>query len=578
MSLFLLMMTMTAVEPPWFYPGRGPEIAVIEEDSTVRGLPVGRTGWLLARADDPSALRALGDVAELEIRSGDGHVVRIRPRDGVDEVVLSRQLRARPDVGWAHPDLSVTLVPTTLPDDPFVADQWHLENTGQRGWTPGVDIDAELAWALSTGAGGMVAIIDTGVDTEHADLDVIPGWDYIDSDDDPNPDFSTESGKHGTASAGLAVAVGDNGLGVAGVAYDASVYAIRLIGGDTDLSDIRDAFVEGTNAGAWVLSNSWSFGEECPEVPLYAAMEEGLEYAEEYGRDGLGTLVVLSAGNGNCDISFDHFQGYPTAISVAATNGNDDREGYSSYGDHIDVAGPAGGVLTTDLTGEPGYGTWSDDPDYYGYFSGTSAAAPVVSGVLALMLGANPHLTAAQARDVLRQTAVRVDTENGGYDEHGWSPYYGYGRVDAGAAVLAVANELPEAPVVTGPGESAWVDRVLLRWDPPADLDGDWLSYELAWWKGAEPSTVAVQEVDASRFDITGLVEPGEQVSFWVRAVDPWGAGPESEIATFTVSEWELPPEEGCSTGGRGDRLPSPWFSAAVLAALAWGFSRLRRG
>ncbi len=572
------MMTMTAVEPTWFHPGRGTEIAVIEEDSTVRGLPVKRTGWLLAEVDDPAVLRSLEDVAELDVQSGTGRVVRIRPREGVDEVVLSRQLHARPDVAWAHPDLSVTLVPTALPDDPFVGDQWHLENTGQRGWTPGVDIDAELAWTLSTGAGGMVAIIDTGVDTEHADLDVIPGWDYIDNDDDPNPDFDTESGKHGTASAGLAVAIGDNGLGVAGVAYDSSVYAIRLIGGDTDLSDVRDAFVEGTNAGAWVLSNSWSFGEECPEIPLYAALEEGLEYAEEYGRDGLGTVVVLSAGNGNCDISFDHFQGYHTAVSVAATNGNDDREGYSSYGDHIDVAGPAGGVLTTDLTGEPGYGNWNDDPDYYGHFSGTSAAAPVVSGVLALMLGANPHLTAEQARDVLRQTAVRVDVEIGLYDEHGWSPYYGYGRVDAGAAVLAVANELPEAPVVTGPVDSAWVDRVLLRWDAPSDPDGDWLSYELAWWKGEEPSTVAIQEVDGNRFDITGLVEPGEQISFWVRAVDPWGAGPQSEIASFTVSEWELPPEEGCAIGSPAGSRPAARVVVVALLVLALFAARTRRG
>ncbi len=371
------------------------------------------------------------------------------------------------------------------------------------------------------------------------------------------------------------MAIGDNGVGVAGVAYDSSVYAIRLIGGDTDLDDIHDAFVEATNAGAWVLSNSWSFGEECPEIPLYGVLEEAMTYAEEEGRDGLGTAIVLSAGNGNCDISYDQFQGFYPAISVAATNGNDDREGYSSFGEHVDVAGPAGGVLTTDLSGEPGYGSWNDDPDYYGYFSGTSAAAPVVSGVLTLMFGANPHLTAAEARDVLRETAVRVDVENGGYDEDGWSPYYGYGRVDAGAAVLAVANDLPAPPVVLGPRDEAWVDRVLLRWEPATDPDGDWLTYELSWWKGDEPSTVAVHEIDGTTFDLTGLAATGETVSFWVRSADPWHHGTESEVVSFTVTEYELPPEEGCSVGGnRGG-----WGSgiASMLALLLAARCRVHR-
>ncbi|MDP7112572.1 MAG: S8 family serine peptidase [Myxococcota bacterium] len=566
MSVILLMATMVAVEPVWFHPGRGTEIVVIEADSTVNGVRVARTGELLARVEDPAALRALLQVAEVEVLAGDGHVVRIVPRPGIDDVVLSRELRARDDVVWSHPNLRVELVPTALPDDPFVTDQWHLENTGQGGWTPGVDIDAEIAWELSTGAGGMVAIIDTGVDTDHADLDVISGWDYIDNDDDPNPDFSTESGKHGTASAGLAAAVGDNGLGVAGVAYDSSVYAIRLIGGDTDLDDIYDAFVDATNAGAWVLSNSWSFGEDCPEIPLYGVLEDALVHAEEEGRDGRGAVVVLSAGNGNCDISNDLFQGYPTAISVAATNGNDDREGYSSFGEHVDVAGPAGGVLTTDLTGEPGYGDWDGDPDYYGYFSGTSAAAPVVSGVLALMIGANPELTAAQARDVLRQTAKRIDIENAGYDEDGWSPYYGFGRVDAGAAVLAVANQLPdEPPVVLGPAGEAWVDRVWLRWEPATDPDGDWLGYELAWWKGEQPSTVAIQQADDTRFDLTGLVAPGESVSFWVRATDAWGAGPQSEITTFVVREYEPPEDGGCGGGSDTTLAVFPLLALFVL-------------
>ncbi len=168
MSLLLLLASLAAVEPVWFYPGAGGETVEIAPDSTVRGVPVTRTGTLLARAEDPEALRALDTVADLEVLAGEGHVVRIRPGPGIDEVVLSRQLRARADVAWAHPNLRFRLVPTALPDDPFVGDQWHLENSGQTGWTPGVDIDAELAWELSTGAGGRVAINATGVGAGHA--------------------------------------------------------------------------------------------------------------------------------------------------------------------------------------------------------------------------------------------------------------------------------------------------------------------------------------------------------------------------------------------------------------------------
>ena len=572
MSILLLLMTVAPAVPDaeaWFYPGRGPDTAVIAEDSTINGLPVQLTGHLLARAEDPDAIRSLDEVADVQVLPGDGHVVRIQVRDGVDEVALSRTLRDRSDVVWSHPDLAMERVPHVMPDDPFVDDQWHLVNTGQSGWTPGVDINAEAAWAVSSGEGGTVAVLDSGCDLDHPDLDVIGGWDYVGNDSDSSPEVETDEAPHGTCAAGLAAATGDNGIGVAGVAYDSQVYAIRLIGGMGDLEDVYTSFVEAVDAGAWVLSNSWGWGDDCPAVEEYDIFVEAFEYAEAVGRDGLGAAVVLSAGNGNCDMTNDGFQAQPTAISVAATTGNDERESYSSYGAHMDVSAPSGGVLTTDISGDDGYGSWEDDPDYYGYFSGTSASAPIVSGTLALMFAANPHLTAAEAREVLCETAVRMDVENGGYDEDGWSMYYGCGRVDAGAAVLAVANELPGAPEIVGPGDEAGVERVVLQWEQVEDADGDALSYDVSWWVGwNDPTVVAVND---DQLDITGQVTVGATVSWSVQAVDSWGAGEPSEERSFEVVGYELVIEAvtlegeggGCAIGGA--TRTAGWLAAGIL-------------
>jgi len=565
---WLLLLPAALAGEARFHPGPGPEWAVIDADSRVGGMRVRRTGALVARVEGPATLAGDPDVAEVEVLGGDGHVVRIVPRHGVDEVDLSVRLHGRPGVAWAHPDLALPTVPHDLPDDPFVGDQWHLENTGQEGWIPGVDVNAEAAWAVTAGDGAIVAIIDTGVELTHPDLRVIGGWDYVDGDTDSSPSPDYDGGPHGTAAAGLAAAVGGNARGVAGVAYDAEVYAIRYIDdGYMSLSTIYDAFAEATDAGAWVLSNSWGFENHTQCNPFhYAVIDSAAEYAETNGRGGLGTAVVFSAGNENCDISDNGLLSPPSVIGVAASNGNDEREWYSCWGDHVDVTGPSGGVLTTDLTGEAGYGSWEGDDACYGYFSGTSASAPIVSGAIALMFAANPRLTAAQAREVLCETAVRLDTDHGEYDESGWSPYYGCGRVDAGAAVLAVANEAPGAPVPLVPGEEAWEDRVILAWEPAVDPDGDWVVHTVSWW--LDPAKVVEVEADGASLDLTGEVAAGDTVSWQVSAADGWGRGPASDVRSFLVVEVarRAEPDPSCAAAGPRRGL---WPILLALAALA---------
>ena len=585
MSLLLFVLTVTVpAGQDWFYPGAGDEIAMIEQGAagyTIGGLPVERTGNLLARVADPKALGALPEVSAVEVLRGDGHVVRVHTRPGVDEIALSRTLHERDDVVWSHPDFAMELVAHSLPNDPFVRDQWHLSNIGQRGWTPGVDINAELAWTKTTGKGGLVAVIDTGVQSTHPDLSVRLGYDYVDGDDDSNPVVSVDGSPHGTAVAGTAAAIGNNGIGVAGVAYGSTIYAIRLIGGRTSLGDFYNAFVEAVDAGAWVLSNSWGYGEKCDDVPDFAEYGEAMAYAETMGRGGLGSVVVFAAGNGNCDIGKNKLLAQPEMVVVAATNGDDRREGYSSFGAWVDVAAPSGTILTTDLLGKDGYGSWDGDPDYSGYFSGTSAATPIVSGTFLLMFAANPRLTAAQARRVLCDTAAKIDLDNGKYDAKGWSPYYGCGRVDAGAAVMAVANSVPGAPLIVAPLKSAWAERVVLEWQPAADADGDWLTYRVTWRvDGSDADTVVDLTSGETHLDITESVAPGENVIFSVQAADLWGPGAASAPTTFAVESHPIPAPPamakqqgcGCRLGNRAVVPNWTWLVAGLLVV-----RRLRR-
>ena len=193
----------------------------------------------------------------------------------------------------------------------------------------------------------------------------------------------------------------------------------------------------------------------------------------------------------------------------------------------------------------------------------------MVAGVFGLMFAANERLTAAQAREVLCETATRNDILYADFDASGWSPYYGCGRVDAGAAVAAVANVAPEAPSSAMPGESVYEDRVWLDWNPAEDADGDRLSYRLQWWTDGEPTE---ELVDDTSVRLTGLVFAGEVLSWQVQAIDHWGEGAWSE--TFTVDvlarpEPAAPPpaeeKSGCQTvaGAAG------WLGPLVLLGLA---------
>jgi Ca2+-binding RTX toxin-like protein len=331
---------------------------------------------------------------------------------------------------------------TPTPNDPLFALSWHLRNTGQTGGTPGVDINVTSVWPLYTGRGIVVGVVDDGVQASHPDLAgaLLPGLAGPINGEPASYDH------HGTPVAGLILARGDNGLGSVGVAPEAGLTSYRYdaLPGEADTPEMREDMARGFRQaladGVDVLNNSWGFS---PEFTTQApAMLDALADLGELGRDGLGTVVVFSNGNdrGWYSSNTDPLRTSPYTIAVAAVNRDGVVMGYSTPGANLLVSAPSN-VLTTDVTGGGGY---VEDSDYTS-FGGTSAAAPLVSGVAALMLDANPNLGLRDVHEILAYTARQLQPGNAGWVETAagnanggglfHSSDYGFGLVDAAAAV-----------------------------------------------------------------------------------------------------------------------------------------------
>lgn len=555
MLVLLAVLASASAEEAWYYPDETDRRALVSPSWTLNNVVV----MELAEGLDPGAD---SDVTHVEWLSHSPRIARVHLREGVDSLLFSRELHQRPLVQWAHPDFVLDLTLSALPNDPLVSHQWHLENTGQTG-SVGVDINAEAAWAITAGAGQLISIIDTGVDLTHPDLAGFSGPDFVDNDEDNYP--SSGNG-HGTACAGLAASVGNNEEGGAGVAYEAEVYGVRLLGGETTMSDTYESIIRSVDAGASVLSNSWGFSSSCSGFSLPMMYIKALDYAEEEGRGGLGSVVLQAAGNDNCDISNDGLLDYPTVVAVAAHSSDDSKESYSSYGTPIDITAPSGGLVTTDIAGETGYGSYEDNVDYTGGMSGTSAATPVAAGVFALMFAANERLTAAQARDVVCQTATRNDILGGDFDDNGWSPYHGCGRIDAGAAVQAVANVAPGAPTSAMTVSRVYEDRIWLDWTEAVDADGDPLRYRVA-LRTRVDETIEL-ETDQLSMEVTEHAVAGDLILWKVQAIDRWGPGPWSEeVPLLVLARPELPdaPEEDPTVAACSSAPGGLWWAALLL-------------
>lgn len=413
----------------------------------------------------------------------DAALVAVGARFAFDAVEASRWLDAHQRMAGlrsAEPEMYRELRVTALVDDPMLSDQWHLTRSGTD--VPGVgQIHVEGAWDITKGNPDVViAVFDTGTDLRHPDLipNLIDGFDAVDGDDDPSaacsasydgrdaaascPAQTPYRESHATSVCGLTAGRGDNGLGTTGVCPLCTLRPVRVIGDESSeigsgLSS-AEAFRRGVNEGAWVINNSWGIGFS-RYFPLSSVERSALRYARINGRDGLGTVILFAAGNDTADVAADPYASQPDVITVAATTNLDDWAYYSNYGREIDVAAPSNGgainednhgLVSTDVSGDDGY----DASDYTSDFGGTSGASPIAAGLAGLILSANPALTADQVRLILTDTADKIladkvdwtevmgqDLEEVfAYDEVGHSIAFGWGRINAEAAVRAALH------------------------------------------------------------------------------------------------------------------------------------------
>jgi subtilisin family serine protease len=369
-----------------------------------------------------------------------------------DLSALARAYAADPAIEYSEVDGVVEA--QLVPDDPFFASSGTWGQAFDDLWGLTL-IDAPTAWDTTRGAGMVVAIVDTGIDYTHADIaanvwtnasevpgngldddgngfaDDVRGWDFAAADADPMDD-----NLHGTHVAGTVAAVGNNAMGVVGVAFESRVMAVRGLGtgGAGFFSDLAEAIVYAVDNGADVINASWGgFGSS-------SAIADAIAYAH-----AAGVVFVAAAGNSQAYAEEFHPARDPNAITVAASTHLDTRASFSNYGVKLDVTAPGGGdgpppdesllprasilSLFTNLN------QVRPDPalvvqERYLRLAGTSMAAPHVAGVAALVLATHPAISVEQVRQALRATADDVAAPGPDLDA-------GYGRVNAARAVAA---------------------------------------------------------------------------------------------------------------------------------------------
>ncbi|MBE0545064.1 MAG: S8 family serine peptidase [Verrucomicrobia bacterium] len=350
-------------------------------------------------------LKAHGAVERLVIGALDVRVLSV-PEDQTEFVLAA--LRQSPLVEFAERDYHAW--PALVPDDPhFVSGaQWHLAK-----------LQMPAAWDITTGTMNVIiAVVDSGLDASHPDLadNVLPGYDFVSNDNNPNDDTG-----HGTAVAGAVAAVGNNGLGVAGVAFGCRVMPLKIVSANTaaTYSRMAQAVTYATDHGARVINISLAGSSAS------STLQNAINYA--WSRN---VVIVAAAGNdGNTQPR------YPAAsqnvIAVSATDANDRRAAFSSYGSFITLAAPGTNIWTTRRSASTPYG-----PVY-----GTSFASPVVAGLAALVASANPLLSNTQIVSLLKFNADDLGAA-------GRDIVYGYGRVNGFSTLRSATNTV--SPEIQG--------------------------------------------------------------------------------------------------------------------------------
>ena len=394
------------------------------------GLPAFPAQGAKEFADDQIIVKLEEEATQADLvalnRRNDARTEEDLPRSDVNVIDLPRGLpireaiqsyEASPDVEYAEPDF--LLQPTATPNDPNYLKLYGLNNTGQTGSMPDADIDAKEAWDITSGTPAtVVAVIDEGVDVNHPDLksniwvntgevpgngrdddrngyvDDVNGYDF--ANDDAGVYDAADGDDHGTHVAGTIAAEGNNGTGVAGVNWRASIMALKFMGPNGGYtSDAVEALNYAVSNGAKVSNNSWGGGVSS------LALQQAISKA-----DFAGHLFVAAAGNNgsNNDTTPSYPASYsnPNIISVAASDDRDNLASFSNFGvGSVDLAAPGVSIVST----LPG--------NRYGGYSGTSMATPHVTGVAALIKSQSPTLSDEQLKARILEFAEPKDSLQG---------------------------------------------------------------------------------------------------------------------------------------------------------------------
>lgn len=400
-------------------------------------------------------------------------------------IKIANQLQGFKEVLAAEPNILVRQGTHYKPRDPLYPQQWYLNHNGGNQLTSGSDISVEKAWDITRGVRSVViAVVDDSFDLNHPDFQgsgkIVAPRDLKENDFLPLPDVEETS--HGTACAGIALAE-ENGKGIVGVAPGCALMPIRTTGFLDDES-VEDVFNWAIEKGASVISCSW--GASAVYFPLSLRQRAVITRAATKGRNGKGCIILFAAGNANRPIDgtifernwpknllsgntawLSGFAVHTDVMAISASTSLNKKSAYSNWGNNIAICAPSNnappgmwfqeagfietqpaiatslsglGMLTSDQLGVAGY----DPGDFTRNFGGTSAATPVVAGVAALMLSANPDLTAQQVRRILQETTNKILDTNpdpqlglseGTYNSNGHSQWFGYGKVNAAKAV-----------------------------------------------------------------------------------------------------------------------------------------------
>ena len=327
---------------------------------------------------------------------------RVQIEDGVRLDSELARLEANPAVAFVEPNYPVKIHASTnsvFPNDFEFSKMYGLHNPGGTDARTNADISAPEAWRFTTGNRSVIlAVIDTGIDYLHEDLqeniwtnskeipangvdddgnglvDDFYGYDFVSNDSDPFDD-----NQHGTHVAGTIGAKGNNGVGTVGVCWEVSLMALKAFdeNGNGTVGDAIAAISYAVQNGAKVINASWGLDER----------SKALEEASRFAADA-GVLIVAAAGNNRTEAP-SYPASFETVLSVGATNAKDARADFSNFGSFVDVAAPGAEIMST------------LPENKYGFLSGTSMAAPHVSGMAALVLSRFPTYTRQELFDIL---------------------------------------------------------------------------------------------------------------------------------------------------------------------------------